>query len=331
MAGKIFLNYRRDDSEAWADRLFDRLTAHFPRENVFLDIDGDIPIGTPWAVWLDQEVAKCDLMLTLIGRSWVSEFEARRDPESRDFVRVEIERALARGIPVAPVLLGDVEMPPRSVLPESVRQLCDLQMARLNRFRFDDDVERLIINIERSINYVKLQSGLPAVDTEQNSESDDSTANARRMLRQAFWTECLEAMNASEVGIYQNVSPSKNHWLNGGSGISGCSYTMIFSKYEARVQFDLMRSKIKDNKNLFDLLEVDRIQIEKDFGAPLIWKRLNEKKMSYILYSKPFDGYNREAWPEIISWHIEHIKRLERAISPHIGRLRSMLKSDSSS
>ena len=65
MAGKIFLNYRRSDAEAWADRLYERLTARLPQLDIFMDIVGKIPLGRPWATWLDSQVAECDLMLVL--------------------------------------------------------------------------------------------------------------------------------------------------------------------------------------------------------------------------------------------------------------------------
>ena len=151
MTGKIFLNYRRADAEAWADRLFERLVKQFPREYVFMDIDGNIPVGFPWATWLDNQVAACDLMLVLIGRSWVAEFHSRADPDERDFVRVEIESALARKIPVVPVFLGDAPIPRSAELPASVRPLLALQAARLQRLTFDGDAEGLITGVTRSI------------------------------------------------------------------------------------------------------------------------------------------------------------------------------------
>jgi formylglycine-generating enzyme required for sulfatase activity len=151
MTAKIFLNYRRTDADAWADRVFERLVRQFPRENVFMDIDGNIPFGFPWAKWLDDQVAACDLMLVLIGRTWVAEFQARSDPDERDFVRVEIESALARRIPVVPVFLGDAPVPKSADLPPSVRPLLSLQAARLQRLSFDSDAETLVSGVARSI------------------------------------------------------------------------------------------------------------------------------------------------------------------------------------
>ena len=39
MSGKIFINYRRDDASHLAGRLYDRLAAHFPKNQIFIDVD----------------------------------------------------------------------------------------------------------------------------------------------------------------------------------------------------------------------------------------------------------------------------------------------------
>lgn len=36
---EIFISYRRDDSAAYAGRLYDRLTNHFGQRHIFMDID----------------------------------------------------------------------------------------------------------------------------------------------------------------------------------------------------------------------------------------------------------------------------------------------------
>jgi hypothetical protein len=158
MPGKIFLNYRRSDADAWADRVFERLTRQFSRSDVFMDIDGNIPLGLSWADWLDTQVAHCDLMLVLIGRTWVTEFQARSGPGERDYVRVEIESALTRKIPVVPVFLGDAPVPSRASLPASIRPLLDLQATRLQRASFEADAKALIDGMIRSIELVRSET-----------------------------------------------------------------------------------------------------------------------------------------------------------------------------
>jgi formylglycine-generating enzyme required for sulfatase activity len=162
VVGKIFLNYRRVDADAWADRLYERLTKQLPTAEIFMDIDGDIPLGLPWAQWLDSQVAACDLMLVLIGRSWVAEFEARSAPGERDFVRVEIESALARRIPVVPIFLGDAPAPKSASLPSAIRPLLDLQAIRLQRLSFDADAKALIDGVVRSIKLARGEAVEPA-------------------------------------------------------------------------------------------------------------------------------------------------------------------------
>jgi hypothetical protein len=46
MSGKIFVNYRRDDSSASAGRLYDRLAARFPKDQIFIDVDNLDPGST---------------------------------------------------------------------------------------------------------------------------------------------------------------------------------------------------------------------------------------------------------------------------------------------
>jgi hypothetical protein len=180
MTGKVFLNYRRTDAEAWADRLFERLVRHFPRENVFMDIDGHIPVGFPWADWLDSQVATCDLMLVLIGRTWAAEFEARSEAGGPDYVRVEIESALKRRIPVVPVFLGDAPAPRAAELPETIHPLLGLQAARLNRTSFDSDAETLAKAAAHSIALARGEA--VASSPTQHRPSPRQTTEANRAM-----------------------------------------------------------------------------------------------------------------------------------------------------
>ena len=123
MAGKIFINYRRDDSIGMAGRLHDRLAQTFGRDKLFMDVD-HIPAGADFVAHLNSQVAACEVVLVVIGRNWLRAKDKagqRRLHQSDDFVAIEIAAALARNIRVIPVLVDGARMPKESELPDSLK------------------------------------------------------------------------------------------------------------------------------------------------------------------------------------------------------------------
>jgi formylglycine-generating enzyme required for sulfatase activity len=123
---KIFISYRRFDSIAYAGRIHDRLVATYGEKNVFKDVD-DIPIGQDFRTILTREVSKCDVLLVLIGRTWLDARDAngnRRLDDVDDFVRTEIRAGLRRAnCLVIPMLLSGAQMPQSNQLPDDLREL----------------------------------------------------------------------------------------------------------------------------------------------------------------------------------------------------------------
>ena len=152
---KIFLSYRREDSEHIAERLYDRLEAHFGRDSLFMDID-TIPFGVDFRDYLDQAVGQCDILLAVIGQGWLEARHQkgprqgqRRLEDPADFVAIEIGSALARKIPVIPVLVAGAVMPAEVQLPDCLRALAYRNAAEVRSGRdFRDHVDRLIRGIE---------------------------------------------------------------------------------------------------------------------------------------------------------------------------------------
>ncbi|MEO5780209.1 MAG: toll/interleukin-1 receptor domain-containing protein [Arthrobacter oryzae] len=110
---KILISYRREDSADVTGRIYDRLIQQFGREAVFMDVDS-IPLGVDFRVHLDEQVAKCEVFLAVIGRDWMQHLGSTgrtRLDDPRDFVRIEIESALKRQIPVIPVLVRGASIP----------------------------------------------------------------------------------------------------------------------------------------------------------------------------------------------------------------------------
>jgi tetratricopeptide (TPR) repeat protein len=153
MAIKIFINYRRDDSIGMAGRLHDRLAQTFGRDNLFMDVD-HIPVGADFVTHLNNQVAACDILLVVIGPSWLSAKDdsgARRLDNPEDFVAIEIAAALTRDIRVIPVLVDGARMPKAAELPDTLKPLVRRQAAEMRHTHFGRDAEALIERVREAL------------------------------------------------------------------------------------------------------------------------------------------------------------------------------------
>jgi len=151
---RIFISYRRDDSIAYAGRLYDRLIAHFGKERVFMDMDTIEP-GEDFVRVLEQTVASCDVVIALVGKQWLLTADAegqRRLQNPEDFVRIEIAAALKRKIRVIPALVGGARMPRSDELPPPLVNLARRHAIEISDTAFHHGVDRLIKTLEKTLN-----------------------------------------------------------------------------------------------------------------------------------------------------------------------------------
>lgn len=149
---RIFINYRREDTEAAANWLHERLSAVLGEDNVFIDTD-DIPAGIDFVEHLRRQIESCDVFLAMIGRRWATltdEAGRVRLIDEHDFVRREIRAALSRDIPVIPVLVEGTPIPTEMQLPADLLPLRRRQSVELRSREFRADVERLIAKIREA-------------------------------------------------------------------------------------------------------------------------------------------------------------------------------------
>lgn len=151
---KILISYRREDSADVTGRIDDRLVQQFGREAVFVDVDS-IPFGVDFRAYLDAQVAKCDVFLAVIGPDWMGEKDVEgraRLEDPADFVRIEIESALKRQIPVVPVLVRGASIPSAKQLPKSIQDLSYRNgLAVRSGPDFHRDTDRLIEYLKKQV------------------------------------------------------------------------------------------------------------------------------------------------------------------------------------
>ena len=144
---KIFISYRREDAGFAVDQVHGALKPYAASaDDIFVDVD-NIPPGVDFVEHLNKYVDQCDVMLVAIGVNWLRAVDAsgaRRLDDREDFVRIEIETALARGIPVVPLLLGGAKMPGVEQLPESLKPLVRRQAVEIPRGGVQPAIDRMM-------------------------------------------------------------------------------------------------------------------------------------------------------------------------------------------
>lgn len=161
---KIFISYRRADSQYVTDSIYDHMIRHFGEEEVFLDV-GSIPFGVDFREYLRDQIASHDVILVVIGTDWAKIMQERAG-QSNDFVRIEIENALAMNKLLIPVLVKNTEMPNFSQLPASISDLQWRNSAIIRRQPdLTSDCKRLADGIKQ---YLESQ-GKPNIRTQLKS------------------------------------------------------------------------------------------------------------------------------------------------------------------
>ena len=147
---RITISYRRADSEAMTGRICDRLVTHYGKQAIFRDID-DIPAGIDFRHHINEVLLKTNVLLAIVGPEWLGASRGALDRinEESDPVRVEVETALRRRVPIIPVLIGDTRMPSSEQLPPSLKDFAFRNAVKVDTGRdFDYHILRLIKSID---------------------------------------------------------------------------------------------------------------------------------------------------------------------------------------
>jgi hypothetical protein len=128
---------------------------------VFKDVDTIEP-GDDFAEVITGAVQACAVLLAVIGGRWLTAAgpDGRRLDDPDDFVRLEIEAALARGVRVIPVLVDGTTMPRPVQLPASLAPLARRQAIELSHSRFSADLTGLLKLLDRELRAVPAQEPL---------------------------------------------------------------------------------------------------------------------------------------------------------------------------
>ena len=216
MGGKVFISYRRGDSAGHAGRVMDRLGRELGRDLVFMDVDA-IPLGTNFTKVLHEEVAKCGVLLAVIGPNWPDardEHGNRRLDDPNDFVRIEIAAALQRNVPVIPILLDGATIPKANQLPEDLKELASRNGMEIRHASFHDDMNRLIRGLKGQVDQAGAAEG---VHLAGGDASEFPTKTRVAQGQDGLWGFLRDKRNQQVLG-----------WLGGGLVVAATGLWVAF-------------------------------------------------------------------------------------------------------
>ena len=176
---RIVISYRRSDSQDITGRIFDRLEQQYGKTTVFRDIDSIHP-GIDFRTQIADALKAADALLVVVGPRWLGRGEGTKSriENEADPVRIEVETALKRDIPIIPLLVGGTKMPETDELPESLRDFAFRHAVVVDGGRdFNHHIEGLIRSLDR------LLSGKPIPSADEKPASVSESQRGRWSFR----------------------------------------------------------------------------------------------------------------------------------------------------
>jgi TIR domain/Sel1 repeat len=313
MRGQIFISYRRNDASYPAGRLYDRLSARFPRNQIFIDVN-NLDLGIDFVEEIEQRVASCDVLIAVIGRHWLEtsdEQGRRRLDNPADFVRIEIGTALKRDIRVIPVLVEGASMPQSGELPDDLKLLSRRHALELSHTRFDADSEQLVKAVQRELENPQVE---PRRKSQFQSDAPDSPsttpsfnqASSKSVTSGIEWL--AEARRYLERSEYVNALTFLKSAVAAGSVGAMVSLAQLYEKgWGVEQDYTKAREWYQKAVDMGDAEAMLRLGMlyEKGCGVPLDYGRAGD------WYEKAAEGGNAEAMYRLAQLYLQGARGAE--------------------
>jgi hypothetical protein len=142
----------------------------------------------------------------------------------------------------------------------------------------------------------------------------------RREAYRVFFQDLLDQLREKHRFTGARAGQPQN-WYAFASGTSGITYGFSFAlQGQVRADIYIDRGDADQNKAVFDALYASRDIIEREFGEPLQWERLDDRRASRIaVYRTGSIDSDTQSLQEIKAWAIERLLRLKKVFGSRLG------------
>jgi len=144
----------------------------------------------------------------------------------------------------------------------------------------------------------------------------------KRTAYQQFFQRLLDELREKHNFTNARAAQPQN-WYSFSSGVRGFSWGVSFNLGgRVRSEIYIDTPDADRNEQILDDLMKDRGTIEKDFGEPLEWERLDEKRACRVAcYRSGSIEESSERLEEIGAWAVDRLLRFKRVFGPRLRNL----------
>ena len=195
----------------------------------------------------------------------------------------------------------------------------DITCIKVTPYKDDD---KLYLDVEQIIPMQDIGDYQVRLTAKKQEEAISSKEDAlRHQIRYRFWERALPILR-TKTGLFNNVSPSRDNWLNGASGHSGIVFNPIILMGGARAELYIETGDEQRNTNIYNKLKAQENEIANMIPDELVWQDLPGKKASRISIQYTDYGLkDEEHWDKIIDFLATNLLTLTNTFKPLLDRV----------
>ena len=149
----------------------------------------------------------------------------------------------------------------------------------------------------------------------------ETTVSSRGEAYRAYFQKLIDDLRETHKFTGAKVGQPQN-WYSFTSGYYGVTYGATFAQgRRVRAELYIDMGDFDKNKRLFDVLAEDRERIEQEYGEPLEWERLDEKRASRIaVYRQGAIDNDEETLADIRNWMIDRLLKMKKVFSKELKK-----------
>lgn len=162
----------------------------------------------------------------------------------------------------------------------------------------------------------------PDAQTREIGETDKDWA-ARHYKLLEFWKTLL-AHSKDKTRLFANITPGRYYYIQTGAGRAGVTFQYQVTRTAGFVvlYIDIDKESGEANKRMFDAIQAQQADIEREFGGPMIWERLDDKRASQVLLKFTDGGVESpETWPRLQDKMIDAMIRFYEVLRPRVLKI----------